>query len=104
MCGSAGTGGRLEDFPPQPSITMKNLETLCTIKDACFTEKAGRTTIYKRIKEGHYKAFKIGGSTRLTLSSIQAYRKVVESQSQAALTQMTSGATSSMSVATDNRT
>lgn len=50
------------------------LEELCTIKQACFSEKAGRTTIYKRIKEGHYKAIKIGGSTRLTLASLKAYR------------------------------
>ena len=40
----------------------KELEDLCTIKQACFSEKAGRTTVNKRIKEGHYKAFKIGGS------------------------------------------
>ncbi len=56
---------------------MEKLEELCSIKDACFTEKAGRTTIYKRIKEGHYKAFKIGGSTRLTVASLKAYRKAV---------------------------
>jgi excisionase family DNA binding protein len=51
-----------------------DLDQLCTIKQACYTEKAGRTTIYKRIKAGHYVAYKIGGSTRLSLASIKAYR------------------------------
>ena len=50
----------------------KDLEELCTIKDACFTEKAGRTTVYKRIKEGYYQAFKLGSSTRLSVASIKA--------------------------------
>jgi excisionase family DNA binding protein len=53
----------------------KDLEDLCTIKQACFSEKAGRTTIYNRIKEGHYKAYKIGGSTRLSLASVREYRR-----------------------------
>jgi excisionase family DNA binding protein len=53
----------------------KESDTLCTVKEACFTEKAGRTTIYKRIKEGHYRAFKIGGSTRISVASLRAYRK-----------------------------
>jgi excisionase family DNA binding protein len=53
------------------------LEELCTIKQACFSEQAGRTTIYKRIKEGHYKAYKIGGSTRLSVASLKAYRFAV---------------------------
>lgn len=56
----------------------KDLEDLCTIKQACFSEKAGRTTIYMRIKEGHYTAYKIGGSTRLTLASLRAYRRLRE--------------------------
>lgn len=58
-------------------ITEMKLEELCTIKQACFSEQAGRTTIYKRIKEGHYKAFKIGGSTRLSIVSLKAYRQAV---------------------------
>ena len=56
---------------------MSQLEELCTIKQACFSEKAGRTTIYKRIKEGHYTAYKIGGSTRLTMASIKLFRKTL---------------------------
>jgi hypothetical protein len=53
----------------------KELEALCTIKEACFTEKACRTTIHKRIKLGFYKAYKIGGSTRLSVASLRAYRQ-----------------------------
>ena len=54
---------------------MDHLDALCTIKEACLSEKAGRTTIYKRIKLGIYEAYKIGGSTRLTVASIKAYRQ-----------------------------
>ena len=52
-------------------------EKLCTIKEACLSEKAGRTTIHKRINAGIYKKYKIGGSTRLSVASILAYRKLV---------------------------
>lgn len=54
---------------------MSSLEELCTIKQACFTEKCGRTTLYKRIAEGHYKAVKIGKSTRIVVASLKAYRQ-----------------------------
>ena len=54
---------------------MSSLEELCTVKQACFTEKCGRTTLYKRIAEGHYIAVKIGGSTRLVVASLKAYRR-----------------------------
>lgn len=54
------------------------LEQLCTIKQACFSEKAGRTTVYARIRAGHYQAVKIGGSTRLLVSSLKAFRKRLE--------------------------
>jgi hypothetical protein len=63
--------------PKMKDMTMSNsneLEPLCTIKEACFTEKAGRTTIYRRIKQGAYKKYKIGGSTRLSVASIKAFR------------------------------
>ncbi len=67
------------------------LEELCTIKQACFSEKAGRTTIYKRIKEGHYKAIKIGGSTRLTVASLKAYRQAVAATHAKATTHLNVG-------------
>jgi excisionase family DNA binding protein len=55
---------------------MNTLEEGCTIKEACLSEKAGRTTIYKRIKLGVYRAYKIGGSTRVSVASIKAYRQL----------------------------
>jgi excisionase family DNA binding protein len=63
----------------------KELETLCTVKEACYTEKAGRTTVYKRIKLGFYKAYKIGGSTRLSVASLKAYRQQFQPTAAAAI-------------------
>lgn len=54
---------------------MSTLEELCTVKQACFTEKCGRTTLYKRIAEGHYTAVKIGKSTRIVVASLKAFRQ-----------------------------
>ena len=50
------------------------LEEVCTIKDAQFTEKCSRSTVNKRIKAGIYIAYKIGRSVRITVASIKAYR------------------------------
>lgn len=64
----------------------ERLEQLCTVKEACYSERAGRTTIYARIRAGHYKAVKIGGSTRLLVSSLKAFRKTLEANAPAAIT------------------
>ena len=53
-------------------------DLLCTVKEACFSEKCGRTTIYKRVNAGVYVAVKIGGSTRLIVASLLAYRRRIE--------------------------
>jgi len=57
------------------------LEDLCTIKQACFSEQAARSTIHKRIKLGIYKAYKIGGSTRISIESIRSYRRKISENS-----------------------
>jgi hypothetical protein len=51
------------------------LPEVCTIREACRTEKCGRTSVYKRINEGHYVAYKTGSRTLLDVASLRAYRK-----------------------------
>ena len=86
----------------------ERLEQLCTVKEACYSERAGRTTIYARIRAGHYKAVKIGGSTRLLVSSLKAYRRLLEAKVSASTASATDrpceavATANNTSVSTDN--
>lgn len=53
---------------------FNSLEEICTIADACISEKCCRTTIYERIWSGDYEALKMGRSTRLLVRSLKAFR------------------------------